>query len=87
MPWEKANELSKNDNLTMIDRRIKKDAANEAPISERFILLSVKCLRKGKISRGKFAEILGIDRADIDELLESRGLTEMEGESLEIVAT
>jgi len=87
MPWEKANDLSKNDELAMIDRRIRKDATNEAPVSERFILLSVKCLRKGLISHGKFAEILGIDRTDIDELLESRGLTEMEGESLEIVAS
>lgn len=86
MPWEKANELAKNDELAMIDRRIRKDSTNEAPVSERFILLAVKCLRKGLISRGKFAEILGIDRADIDELLESRGLTETEGESLEIVA-
>ncbi|MFA4915238.1 MAG: XRE family transcriptional regulator [Syntrophales bacterium] len=87
MPWEKANDLSKNDELAMIDHRIRKDSPNEAPVSERFILLSGKCLRKGLISHGKFAEILGIDRADIDELLESRGLTDMEGESLEIMAS
>jgi Zn-dependent peptidase ImmA (M78 family)/transcriptional regulator with XRE-family HTH domain len=87
MPWEKANELSKNEGLTMIDHRIRKDSPDEAPVSERFILLASKCLRKGLISHGKFAEILGIDRADIDELLESRGLTEMEGESLEIMAS
>ena len=86
MSWEKANELSKNDELAMIDRRLRKNFSGEVPVSERFILLSVKCLRKGLISRGKFAEILGIDRADIDKLLEYRGLTEMEGESLEIVA-
>jgi Zn-dependent peptidase ImmA (M78 family)/DNA-binding XRE family transcriptional regulator len=87
MPWEKANDLSKNDELMKIDHRIRKDSMNEVPVSERFILLAVKCLRKGLISRGKFSEIIGIDRADIDELLESRGLTEMEGESLEIVAS
>jgi Zn-dependent peptidase ImmA (M78 family)/transcriptional regulator with XRE-family HTH domain len=87
MPWDKANELSRNDELAMIDRRLRKDSSCESPVSERFILLSVKCLRKGMISRGKFAEILGIDRADIDELLEYRGLTGMEGESLEIVAS
>jgi len=86
IPWEKANDLSKNDELTMIDRRIRKDSPVEPPVSERFILLSVKCLRKGLISRGKFAEILGIDRPDIDKLLEYRGLTETEGESLEIMA-
>jgi len=85
--WEKADELSKKDELTMIDRRLRKDSVCEAPISERFILLSVNCLRKGLISRGKFAEILQIDRADIDEFLGYQGLTEMEGESVEIVAS
>ena len=87
MTWEKANELSKSDELTMIDRRLRKDSTWDASVSERFILLSVKCLRKGLISRGKFAEILDIDRADIDKFLGYRGLTEMEGESVEIVAS
>ena len=86
IPWDKANELSKNDELTMIDRRIRKDSAIDVPVSERFISLSAKCLRKGLISRGKFAEILSIDRADIDEFLEYRGLTEKEDVSVEIVA-
>jgi Zn-dependent peptidase ImmA (M78 family)/transcriptional regulator with XRE-family HTH domain len=86
IPWDKANELSKNDELTMIDRRIRKDSACDVPVSERFIFLSAKCLRKGLFSRGKFAEILGIDRADIDEFLEYRGLTEKEDVSVEIVA-
>jgi Zn-dependent peptidase ImmA (M78 family)/transcriptional regulator with XRE-family HTH domain len=86
IPWDKANELSKNDELAMIDRRIRKDSAIDVPVSERFISLSAKCLRKGLISRGKFAEILSIDRADIDEFLEYRGLTEKEDVSVEIVA-
>jgi len=86
IPWDKANELSKNDELAMIDRRIRKDSAIDVPVSERFISLSAKCLRKGLISRGKFAEILSIDRADIDEFLEYRGLSEKEDVSVEIVA-
>jgi Zn-dependent peptidase ImmA (M78 family) len=86
IPFEKAAEWSKNDELTMIDRRLRKDALCDSPRSERFILLAVKCLRKGLISHGKFAEILDIDRADIDEFLNYRGLTGMEGESIEIVA-
>ncbi len=86
MTWEKANELAKNDEFLKIDRRLRKDALCDTPRSERFILLAVKCLRKGLISHGKFAEILDIDRADIDEFLEYRGLTRMEGESVEIVA-
>lgn len=87
IPWEKADQLSKNDDLSRIDRRIRKDSWNEVPKSERFVLLSVKCLRKGLISRGKFAEILDINRADIDEILEYQGLTEMEGELLEVMAS
>ncbi|MHB8057041.1 MAG: helix-turn-helix domain-containing protein [Desulfuromonadaceae bacterium] len=85
--WEKANDLANNDELLMIDRRIRRDTAIEAPSSERFSLLAVKCLRKGLISRGKFSELLDIDRADIDEFLEYRGLSEVEGESIEIMAT
>ncbi|GAM08381.1 helix-turn-helix domain protein [Geobacter sp. OR-1] len=85
--WEKANDLARNDELLMIDRRIRRDADYEAPSSERFTLLAVKCLRKGLISRGKFSELLEIDRADIDEFLEYRGLSEAEGESIEIMAS
>ncbi|MDA8430569.1 MAG: XRE family transcriptional regulator [Geobacteraceae bacterium] len=85
--WEKANDLANNDELLMIDRRIRRDTAIEAPSSERFSLLAVKCLRKGLISRGKFSELLDIDRADIDEFLEYRGLSEVEGESIEIMAS
>lgn len=84
--WEQAEALLKSDDLLMLDRRIRKGEGDKAPVSERFILLAVKCLRKGLISRGKFAELLHIDRVDIDEVIESYGLTESEGESVEIVA-
>lgn len=84
--WEKANELAKDDELHQIDRRIRRDSESEVPSSERFTLLAVKCLRKGLISRGKFSELLEIDRADIDDFLEYRGLSEVEGESIEIMA-
>jgi len=84
--WEQAESLVKSDDLLMLDRRIRKGEGDKIPVSERFILLAVKCLRKGFISRGKFAELLNIDRVDIDEVIESYGLTESEGESFEIVA-
>lgn len=87
IPWEVADEAKNNEDLIMLDRRIRRDAGYEAPESERFILLAAKCLRKGLLSRGKFAELLEIDRSDIDEYLEYRGLTESEGVSFEIVAT
>jgi Zn-dependent peptidase ImmA (M78 family)/transcriptional regulator with XRE-family HTH domain len=85
--WLKADELAKNDELMMIDRRVRREAGCEVPSSQRFIQLAVKCLRKGLISRGKFSELLAIDRADIDEVLEFWGLSEVEGESIEIMAS
>lgn len=84
--WEQADTLVKSDELLRLDHRIRKCESDKYPVSERFILLAVKCLRKGMLSRGKFAELLDIDRVDIDEVIESYGLTESEGESVEIVA-
>lgn len=87
IPWEKADEAAKNEEISALDRRIRKDGKNDKPISERFIILAVKCLRKGLISRGKFAELLEIDRPDIDDFIEKRGLTEIEGGAFEVMAS
>jgi Zn-dependent peptidase ImmA (M78 family)/transcriptional regulator with XRE-family HTH domain len=86
IPWQVADEAKSNDELLALDRRMRRDVGFEAPESERFILLAAKCLRKGLLSRGKFAELMEIDRSDIDEYLEYRGLTEAEGVSFEIMA-
>ncbi len=85
IPWEKADAAAHNEELVMLDRRIRRDAGYDAPESQRFILLAAKCLRKGLISRGKFAELLEIDRSGIDEYLEYRGFTETEDISFEIM--
>ena len=50
----------------------------DRPVSDRFHSLAVKCLRKGLLSRGKFAEIIGIDRGEIDLFIEGEGLMETE---------
>jgi Zn-dependent peptidase ImmA (M78 family) len=42
-------------------------------ISERFIGLAFECLLDGKLSRGRFAEMLHIDRIHIDGLLAAYG--------------
>lgn len=84
--WEKANALAQSDELKKIDQRVRKEMDQDSPTSQRFMLLAVKCLRNGLISRGKFSELLDIDRADIDEHLEYWGLSEEEGESIEIMA-
>lgn len=36
---------------------------------EQFNRLAVECLKNGSLSRGKFAEIVGIDRCEIDMLI------------------
>lgn len=86
VPWQMADDAKSNEELQALDRRMRREAGFEVPESERFILLAAKCLRKGLISRGKFAELMEIDRSDIDEYLEYRGLPEAEGVSVEIVA-
>ncbi|MHC1727419.1 MAG: helix-turn-helix domain-containing protein [Syntrophobacteraceae bacterium] len=85
IPWERADAAAHNDELVMLDRRIRRDAGYDAPESQRYILFAAKCLRKGLISRGKFADLLEIDRCDIDDYLEYRGFTEAEDTSFEIM--
>ncbi|GBE06491.1 helix-turn-helix domain protein [bacterium BMS3Abin10] len=56
--------------------------------SEQFINIAIRCLRKGLISRSKFAELIGIqDRNDIDNFITKRGSIEKEGTNIEIMAS
>lgn len=86
IPWEIADEAAKSEELTALDHRKRKRGESIKPTSDRFIRLAVKCLRKGLISRGKFAEILEIERPEIDRILELGGLSETGGAAIEIVA-
>ncbi len=85
--WEKAHEIANSNEMRDIDRRVRRGRREDKPISERFIIMAVKCLRKGLLSRGKFAELLEIERPDIDGIVDRFGLTEMEGEEIEIMAS
>ena len=51
-----------------------KDVVSKFP--ERYISLCCRCLMEGKISRGIFAEYLGIERTDIDSYLDQFGFRE-----------
>ena len=86
LKWEEADKIAKDQQLTKISRH-KRAEKLEKPRSERFISLAVRCLRKGLISRGKFSEIAGIDRSEIDDYIEATGLMELEGDPIEIMAT
>lgn len=86
LAWEKADELARNDDLASLDRKRRRADWGPQPRSERFDLLAVQCLRKGLISRGKFAEMVEIDRSDIDFFIERHGLMKTEGGQVEIMA-
>ena len=84
--WERADELAKNEELSTLDKKRRRADWGPQPRSERFDFLAVQCLRKGLISRGKFAEMVEIDRSDIDSFIEGYGLMETEGGQVEIMA-
>lgn len=85
--WEDADESAHDEELAKISRNMRKEEWGEEPKPERFHSLAIRCLRKGLISRGKFAEIVNIDRSDIDEFISDKGLMEQEGNTIEIMAT
>lgn len=87
LDWEEADRIAKDQELTEISRHIRQDEKGGKPKSERFISLAVRCLRKGLISRGKFAEMVSIDRSEIDDFIEETGLMELEGNRIEIMAS
>ena len=83
--FEEAHEIAKDVELQALSRQKRTGKERE---SEQFIALAIRCLRKGLISRGKFAEFAGIeDRSDIDDFISERGLMEEEGNSIEIMAS
>ncbi len=87
LAWDHADELAKSEELSSIDKNKRKGDWGPPPRSERFDFLAVQSLRKGLISRGKFAEMVEIDRSDIDSFIEGYGLMETEGGQVEIMAS
>lgn len=83
--WATADKLAKDETLMSLDKDARKYEWGDEPETHRFYFLAARCLRKGLISRGKFASLLKIDRVDIDEFLEKRGLMEEEGAKIEIM--
>jgi|LQYC01.1.fsa_nt_gi Predicted Zn peptidase len=83
--WETADTLAQDEELAEISRQ-KRAQKSEARRSDRFISLAVRCLRKGFISRGKFADLLKIDRSEIDDYIENKGMMESEGKTVKVMA-
>lgn len=86
LAWDEADRIAKDEELTEISRH-KRQYKKGEKLNERFISLAVRCLRKGLISRGKFAEMVSIGRSDIDDFIEETGLMELEGNPIEIMAS
>jgi hypothetical protein len=86
--WETTKKLREDEELKAINREKKGNKWGEQPkMSERYYELAIRCLRKGLISRGKFAAVTEIDRCDIDDFIEKKGLMEVEGDIIEIMAS
>lgn len=88
LKWENVKKLSTNKTLMNLDKDIRREDWNKEPTApERFHTLAIRCLRKGLISRGKFTEMVGIDRSDIDSFVKRYGLMDTEGVPIEIMVT
>lgn len=86
--WDITKKLAEDEELKALNREKKRREWGEKPMmSERYYELAIRCLRKGLISRGKFAALTGIDRCDIDNFIEEKGLMELEGDPIEIMAS
>lgn len=85
--WETADQLAKNDVFSRLNKRKRAEERSSTPSPERFYSLAIRCLRKGLISRGKFAEIVEIDRGEIDDFIDRTGLVMSEGPPIEIMAS
>lgn len=84
--FEEAKEILADENLQSINRNVRAADWGSPPVPERLIALAIRCLRKGLLSRGKFAEIVGINRADINDFVAERGLLSSEGDKIAIMA-
>ena len=83
--WDTANAIAQDEELAETSRE-KRIPNLKQRHSERFIALAVRCLRKGLISRGKFADLMDIDRSDIDDFIGETGMMESEGRAIEVMA-
>ncbi|KQC10916.1 MAG: hypothetical protein APR54_11505 [Candidatus Cloacimonas sp. SDB] len=87
LSWEKVQDILNSTEFKEQNKKFRSDIWGVKPQSDKFIELAVKCLRKSLISRGKFAELMQIDRVDIDNYIEDLGLMDNEGQTIEIMAT
>jgi Zn-dependent peptidase ImmA (M78 family)/DNA-binding XRE family transcriptional regulator len=83
--WEVANILAKDEEILKLSRASRWEEREKSSKSELLTELALRGLRKSIISRGKFAELCGIDRCDIDDFIDEEGKLYTDGESFEIM--
>ncbi|WP_081435984.1 XRE family transcriptional regulator [Desulfatibacillum aliphaticivorans] len=83
--WEVADRIAKDEEVLGLSKDRRWDEREKAPKSEILTDLAIRGLRKSIISRGKFAELCGIDRCDIDDFINEKGILYNDGESFEIM--
>lgn len=84
----KIQEQKDADDLVSLDRKQRKDDwYTPPPKSPNFVALAFICLQQGLISRGRFAELMEINRSGISEFLEMYGLDETKEDVTEIITS
>jgi Zn-dependent peptidase ImmA (M78 family)/transcriptional regulator with XRE-family HTH domain len=84
---EEAEKAARSDDMAKLDKTERlSDWGNrpQAGPSDRFVALAFECLQSGRLSRGRFAELLGIHRNQIDAFLFTYGYDSTKDHVVEI---
>jgi Zn-dependent peptidase ImmA (M78 family)/transcriptional regulator with XRE-family HTH domain len=84
---ESGTKAIESESLKEFDRNARQQDRRRAVVewpTPRFIATAFKCLQLGRLSRGRFAELMQIDRGEIDGFLAQRGYNAWEDYSGEI---
>lgn len=84
--WELATKINSDEEIRNINKAMRWEELCKAPTSELLINLAIVALRKAHISRGKFTELTGVDRCDINDFIAEKGKLNSDGEKFEIMA-
>ena len=71
---EKVVEIIESEEFKFLNKELRGNTNKPTdPFSDRFVLLALKALNQGKISKGKFCNIFDIKRSEFDSFISSRG--------------
>ena len=78
-------EVIEDEDMKRLDRQRRAEDRRASPyLSDRYIYLAFKCYNLNLLSKGKLAEYLDIDRADVSNFLASKGYSDKGDYSLEL---